>query len=395
MFFEKIIRFFKGYVMINVKGRFPERFLNVCACKGIYLSDVTYLSDNSLKCRMSTKAYGEIDSICEKTGVTTEILYEGGLPTLKRKYKKRIWLVIGPFIFIVALFVLNLFVWEIEITGCEKVLPKKVEENLSELGVKVGVFRFKIDQTRIKNEMLIKMPELSWIWVDKNGSKVTVNVRESVPKPEIFDKNDYCNIVAAKSGIIDSVTVREGTFMFSLGDTVLENDILVSGLMISERGVEPRFIQADAEINARVWYERTDSFPLYEEKIMETGKIKKRSKIKLFAFEFIPFWQKTPDFKQYTTETKEHELSIFGKYLGVKITTDTYRECTKEKIELDEKSVAHFGAKNILLQTEAETASGAVLKDYKYSYEKNDDNTISVTVVSEFVENIAKKVRIS
>ena len=394
MILEKIIRFFKGYVVINVSGKFPERFLNVCACKGILLSDVTYISKDYVRCSLSARAFKEIEPICEKTGVVTEKVKEGGFPFLKKRYKKRKWLVFGIFAFFAAIFVLNLFVWEIEIEGCEKLIPKAIEENLAELGVKVGAFRGSIDQAKIKNEMLIKMPELSWIWVDTNGSKLTVSVRESVPKPYMFDKNDYCNIVAAKDGIIDSVVVREGTFMFSIGDAVLENDILVSGLMISERGIEPRFIRADAEINARVWYEQTEKFTLFEERRTETGNVKKKSKIKLFAFELTPFWQKAPDFKKYTKETKTHELSLFGKFLGMKITTDTYKEYTIEKIPLSEKSVAELGAKAILLKMEEETAPGAVLKNHSYSYVKNDDNTISVTVVSEFVENIAKRVKV-
>ncbi len=104
--------------------------------------------------------------------------------------------------------------------------------------------------------------------------------------------------------------------------------------------------------------------------------------------------KKKPDFKKYTKETETHELSLFGKFLGLKITTDTYKEYTAEQIPLSEKSVAEMGAKAILLKMEEETVPGAVLKNHSYSYVKNDDNTISVTVVSEFVENIAKRVKV-
>ena len=394
MFFEKLVRFFKGYFVITVNGKFPERFLNVCANKGIFLSDVTYLSETSVRLRISSKAYKELQPITEKTSVTLKILHEGGLPFLMRKYKKRKWLLIGPFIFFITLLVLNLFVWEIEITGCEKVLPKEIEENLAELGIKTGVFRFTIDQQEIKNEMLIKMPELSWIWIDKQGSKLIVSVHESVPMPEMFDKDDYCNIVATKDGIIDSVTVRNGTLMFAVGDPVLKNDILVSGLMLSERGIEPRYLQADAEIYARVWYEKTEIFPLYEEKTTETGDTSKKRTITLFGWEFTPFWYKEPTFSQFTTQTTKTELSLFGKFLGVKIITDEYKEYESEMIPLSEESVAEAGAKTILTKMEDETAPGASLKDYNYSYVKNDDNTISVTVVSEYIENIAKKVKV-
>lgn len=394
MFFERLIRFIRGYRVIRISGKFPERFLNVCANKGILLSDVTYLSESSVQMRISLDACGALEPVAEKTCCEVKVLHEGGLPILAKKYKKRKWLALGPLMFVAALFVLNLFVWEIEITGCEKVLPKTVEDNLSELGVKKGALLFTIDQQEIKNEMLMKMPELSWIWVDKNGSKLIVSVRESVPKPEIFDSDDYCNIIAAKAGIIDSVIVKSGTLMFEIGDTVLENDILVSGLMISERGIEPRFLQAEAEIYARVWYEKTMIFPLYEEKINETGRESKKRTIKLFGLELTPFWYSDPEFAEYTTETKVNELSLFGKFLGVKMTTEKYREYTKEKVQVSEESAEAAGVKAILAEMEKETAHGATLADYSHSYVKNDDNTISVTVVSEYIENIAKKVRV-
>lgn len=394
MLFEKVFRFLKGYMVISVTGKFPERFLNVCANKGIFLSDVTYLSKTSVRLKISREAYSSLEPILEKTGSEAKVLYEGGFYVYVKKYKKRICLALGPLLFVLALGILNLFVWEIEITGCEKVLPKTIEENLASLGVKKGVLRHTIDQRHVKNEMLIKMPELSWIWVDKNGSKITVSVRESVPKPDIYDYGDYCNIVAAKDGIIDSVIVKGGTLMFEVGDTVLKNDILVSGLMISERGIEPRFLQAEAEIYARVWYEKTKKYPLFEEKITETGRKSKMHRIKLFGLEFTPFWEKKPEFKEYITETEESELTVFGKFAGIKITTEKYSEYEKEQIPLTEESTAEAGVKEILTEMENETAMGATLKDYSFSYVKNDDNTISVTVVSEFIENIAKKVRI-
>ena len=125
MLFEKIIRFINGYFIISVTGKFPERFLNVCANKGILVTDVTYLSPTSLRLRISSKSYKALNDIPQKTSVKTEIIYEGGFPVIMRKYKKRKSLIIGAFSFILALFVLNLFVWEIEITGCEKILPKK------------------------------------------------------------------------------------------------------------------------------------------------------------------------------------------------------------------------------------------------------------------------------
>ncbi len=394
MFFEKLIQFIKGYVVLTIEGKFPERFLNVCANRGIYVYDVTYLSKTSVRLRMSLKAYREVPEIAQKTFVTTNEISKGGLLILLLKYKKRKWFLIGPVMLICALIVLNLFVWEIEIRGTQKVLPQTVLQNLEPLGVRVGALRFAIDEKKVKNEMLLKMPELSWLWTTNRGSKIIVEVRESVPKPEIFDKDDYCNLIATKDGIIDLAIVKNGTFMFSLGDTVRQNDILVSGLMLSERNIEPRKTQADGEIFARVWYEKTESFPLWEEKITETGKSDIRRKIKLFGWEFTPFWYKDTELSKFITETTVFEPMLFDKYFGIKITTDRYKEYTSQQVPLTEETVLEDGINILLEKIDMETGVDANRINYTSSYVKNDDNTISVTVVCEYIENIAKKVKV-
>lgn len=394
MFFEKLVRFCRGYVIIRAEGKFPERFLNVCANREILITDVKYLSKTALECLISLKAYKETTSIAAKTFVDIEIVSKGGLPVLLQNYKKRTLLLLCPALFVIALFVLNLFVWDIEITGCDKVLPKTIEENLLTLGVKPGVLRYKIDEKSIKSKILTKMPELSWFWLDKHGSKLVVNVRESTPPPEIFDKNDYCNIIALKDGIIDSVVVKNGTLMAEPGKTVRKNDILVSGLMLSERNIEPRKIQADGEIYARVWYEVTKNFPLSEEQKKETGNVSKKREIKLFGIDFVPFWYKEPPFTDYITETSVFEPSIFGKYIGIKTTTNLYKEYIKEIVPLTEKTVVASAVTSILEEIDGETVPNSKRVNYNSSYVKNDDNTVSVTVICEYIENIAKKVRV-
>lgn len=394
MFFENLIWFIKGYVIINVEGKFPERFLNVCANRGILVADVTYLSEKNVRCLMSLKAYKETEEIAKKTFVKINVVSMKGMPVIFSKYKKRKWFLFGPLAFFAVIILLNMFVWEIEISGCNNVLPADIEKNLAEFGVKTGALRFTIDEKLVKNKMLLKMPELSWLWIDKHGSKLTVNVRESVPKPEMFDKDDYCNIVATKDGIIDSVIVKSGTLMFSLGDTVQKNDILVSGLMLSERNIMPRKLQADGEIYARVWYEKTEDFSLFEEKKTETGRVSKRRKIKLFGWEFVPFWYKETEFSEYTTQTDVFELAVFGKYLGLKITTDIFKEYTVESIPLSEETVKDSGIKLLLEKIDEEAPPQAELVNYTPSYVKKDDNTVSVTVICEYIENIGKKVRV-
>ena len=170
--------------------------------------------------------------------------------------------------------VANQFVWVIEIRGNEKVKTTDIVEALKAEGLKKGVPKAKIDQQLLKNRMLIRLPSLAWLWADKRGSKVIVEVRERIPVPEIFNPDDYCNIVAAKDGIIDAMLVKGGIPVVAEGDTVLADTVLVTGKITSELKPDIRYVQAEAQVFARVWYEKTEQFSRITSVSTETGKEK-------------------------------------------------------------------------------------------------------------------------
>ena len=59
-----------------------------------------------------------------------------------------------------------------------------------------------IKSEAISNDMLLKIPELSWIAVNISGSHADILVRERIPKPLIVDENAPTMVYAVKSGII-------------------------------------------------------------------------------------------------------------------------------------------------------------------------------------------------
>lgn len=94
--------------------------------------------------------------------------------------------------------------------------------------------------------------------------KVDCGCQERVPVPEIFNPDEYCNITAAKDGVIDSMIVRNGIPVVKIGDTVLKNTVLVTGKIPNAAKPETRYVQSDAQIFARVWYEKENNFHSYQ-----------------------------------------------------------------------------------------------------------------------------------
>ena len=391
MFLTRIFQYIRGYLVITVTGKYPERFFNVCAGRHILIWDLFPCSQTVFRCAVSNRGFRLLPSVVKKTGVQIKIVKKCGLPVVLKRLKKRKWFVAGLTVFFLLLIVLNQFIWKIELSGCETVSASRVQEALSECGLKVGAFRPFLDEKHLQNQMLIKIPELAWLWADKSGSKVTVQVKERVLKPEIFDKNAFCNIEANKDGVIDSMIVKSGIPMVALGDTVRKGDMLVSGLILSEKGVEPRKVQSEAEIYARVWYEKTKAFSLWNQVVNETGKKEKKYTLHLFGWNLNLFLHDESKFAEYTEEVKEHELSVFGRYLGLGFTNRVYSETVTSYEKMSEESMAQSGALEIEAMFDEEATANAKKKESRMSYTVLDEDTIEVTEIAEYIEDIAKK----
>jgi len=388
----RLISYIRGYLTVSVSGTFCERFLNVCAAKGILLWNIVRISDRSLRCCLSVAAFRKLPPISYRTGVRVHILCRHGLPFVIKQYKKRKALVFGA-CFAMAIFVIaNQFVWDIEIRGNETVHTKDILEALSEEGLYIGARKSRIDQQTLKNRMLIKMPSLAWLWADKQGSKVIVDVRERIPVPALYDAGDYCNVVAKKDGVVHSMIVKNGVPTVKEGDTVLKGTVLVTGKIPSELKPEIRYVRAEAQVFARVWYEKTERFSRLSEERTETGKQKRRVHITAFGKTF-PQKTKEPPFAECDVETKRHKLSFFGKETGIVVETAVYREVEVSGKRHTAETVAAEGVKALKKQMDAECSPTAELIAVSDGFREVDEETVEVTVRAEYLEDIAVQVR--
>ncbi len=393
MSIPSLFAYFRGYLIITVSGNFPERFINVCTAKNILLWDIARISPKAIRCRISVRAFKTLPKITYHTAVKVTINARRGFPFLLHKYRRRKLILCGFFIFLAVVICVNQFVWDIEIRGNEMVKSADILNVLKEEGLKRGVLKSKIDQRTLKNQAILKLPALAWLWIDKQGSKIIVEVRERTPVPEIFNPNDYCNITAAKDGVIDSMVVRNGIPVVSVGDTVLKDMVLVTGKIPSSVKNEIRYEQADAQILARVWYEKKAYLSRLSTTRSQTGKQKKQFTLKLFG-ESIPLFHRGKTPFLYCDETiKEHTLSIFGYNLGITLVVHKYTEVTQTEELHTEESVASQGIKSLKQQIDDEALPNATLVSVSDSYETIDETTVAVTVKAEYIEDIAQKTK--
>ena len=387
-----VFKYAQGYVTISVTGTFCERFLNVCAAKDILLWDVVRVSETSLRCRMTLKAFHTLPEITYRTGVKVNIISKHGLPFFFRTYRRRKLLLAGALLFLIFTVISNLFVWEIEVRGNETVRTADILQMLEGQGVKKGVLRHQVDQKFIKNRALIEMPSLAWLWIDKKGSKLIVEVRERIPIPEIFDPHYYCNIVASKDGIIDSMTVKNGSPAVAAGDTVLKGALLVTGKLTYEDKPEITYTQAEARVVARVWYEKTERFSRLSVTKTETGNSISQWTLQLFGKEIPLFHNDSSPYETACTETRQIFFLPLGKSGGIGLFSQTHTEFTVSEEIHSAESTANYGVQILKNKIDEEAASDAEMVAVSHAYKEINDDTVEVTVKAEYKENIAIKI---
>ena len=140
----RLLRFFRGWVSFTVSGKYPERFLNITARKNIRLWDVQRKDGGFTAC-MYRSDYRRIRPVARGAGVTLRIYKKNGLPGMIGRYRGRVGVVIGACAFLVSVFVMSLFIWSVDITGCQTVSRTQMLSDLREQGLYVGAFKPLLD----------------------------------------------------------------------------------------------------------------------------------------------------------------------------------------------------------------------------------------------------------
>lgn len=253
--FLKLIRFLRGFVTFTINGRFPERFVNLALKNGVGLFDVLPES-GVLRASMYISDYRHIRGIARRSSVRLRIQSRHGLPFLLRRFRHRSGLAVGAVLFIVLVFVLQNFVWTIELNGIKTLSSYEITNSLKTYGFCVGKFKGNMDLHKIEREILLEYDKIGWMSINLIGTHAEVEIKEKDLPPEKKSVSHYSNIKAGADGVILSTDVRKGTAEVKAGSAVSKGQLLVSGFYENALG-EIHFVDADADINAATTYNFT------------------------------------------------------------------------------------------------------------------------------------------
>ena len=387
MFFKIIFNYIIGFVNLTVVGFFVERFINNCMNNKIFLWGIKRKNSTLLTVNININNFKKIHSIARKTKCKVKINSKKGLPIILHKYRKRklLLLLLIP-IFLVIIISSN-YIWNIEIAGVEKINKDELIMQLSEEGIKVGAIKSEINSANVINNIRLKRKDISWMSVNMKGTNVIVTVVEAEEKPEIIDKDEYCNIVATQRGMITKITADTGTAQVKVGDIVEKGDILIGGYM-EGKYTDTRYMHAKGKVEAKVWYTKKVKSVFTREITEETGVTQDKYSVKINNFE-INLYKTLPNFENYDKISETNKIKLFRNfYLPIEINKTTYVEQKKSKVTYGKEELKEILINELEQQFSNEGIDKLKVINKIVNIYEIEDNVLELEMTYEVIEDI-------
>ena len=393
------INYLRGSLWIEVTGAFPERFLNLCAQGGVAFWALELPDQHTLCLRIARRDAKQVEELARRVGCNLTVLERSGLPHFLQRFRRRYTLLLGLALALCAVAVLSRFILTVEVSGNERVSTECILEELKKLGVRPGAYGPSIDENLVCNQVRLALDELSWIAVNLHGTRAEVLVAERTPKPQVVDEGIPAHIVADGAGIITKLRVLNGQAKFDVGDTVVDGEILISGVMDLE---EPQYstidmgtltVRAEGVVWARTWRTLSAVIPLEAAVKAYTGEQITRRSLTFFSHRLQFYKNGGISYKKYDKMAQARNLSLpkVGT-VPVALTRETVREYDLTTALIDPKAAEQ------LLRTQLEARLHALVADHDGQVvhtafsSAQSDGMLKVTLVAECSEQIGKSV---
>lgn len=381
----RVFDFFRALGNVTVPKESARAVLSLMVCENVPFGKIVLHGDCYVFSARAKDAE-RIKEIADRVGADITFTPTGILPIMK-KYRRRLGFAAGAAMLAAALIFSSRFVWDVRITGNERVPTEAIEASLEGYGLRLGAYKPSLDAGEICRKMTVGDGGISWISINMRGTVAEVEVRETT-EAELETAAEPSNLVAAHDGLIVSVVSYGGKSEVRAGQTVKKGDILVSGVIDSE-ALGYRLVRARGEVMASVTKRFSASVPLESTEKTATGNIKTSKSVKIFSKTAELFKKTNISFEKYDTIEKTERLELFGVRLPVSVTTVTYVELYDSPITLTEDEARVIAAENADKLMREGTAGDRITSVYENV--TFDGGACTVELVVECVTNIAEE----
>jgi similar to stage IV sporulation protein len=310
--------------------------LNLLRRGGMIHWHIRNTPDGGITFRLPGSAAKIYLAACEAEGVPVSVSPVRGMPALLHRYRRRWGMLIGAVAFALMTALSCRVVWEVEVSGNEKLDDGRIIQMLREYGFGEGTPYRNVDFDVLQNEFLMTTDDIAWISVNMTGTVAHVQVRENLGSKENRPGTvGASNVVAGEDGQITEVRVRGGSAAVGVNDVVRRGELLISGIIaVGEDSI--RYEHAEGEVLAKVRRQICVEIPLYREVKIYTGEESVKKSLIFFGKKVKLFTKSSIDTPTYDTILSEESIPLpMGGTLPVRIRTEKERAYRTESVPMD------------------------------------------------------------
>lgn len=393
---QRLVNALRGNVCLEVEGAFPERFLNLCAQRGILFWKVEWLEATRLRLTVTRRGSRQAMELGERVLCTVTPAARAGVPFFLARFKKRYTFWVGLALSLAAVCILSSFILTIEVQGNTTVSTARILTELRRQGLSIGTYGPGLDERTVSNKTLLQIPELSWMSINLYGTRAEVLVREATQAPEVLDAGQHGSVVARASGIITKVEALTGEAVVKVGDTVLEGETLISGTVHLDA---PQYselpdlgtlqVRAEGRVYARTWRTLSAQLPLEAQVKRYTGEETSLWSVTVLGRRFEFFGKGGISFNRYDKISRTWTLTLpGGEEMPLAVQRETCRAYETEALAV-EPDAAQAMLKQRLLEALEESVGEGEIVSTDYTVEQKD-GMLQVTLQAECREEIGK-----
>lgn len=336
----KLFNWIRGILCVEISGMAPERFVNLCCNKKIFIWDLRQV-EAGYQFHILAKNYKKLKPIAKKTKLVPKIKKKTGLVFLLHRYRKRTGFFAGLLLCMVLIYILSLFIWDISIQGGSKYTPEAMLYFLKEKEIYTGIRKKKVDCQEIEETIRLAYNDIGWVSAEIKGTRLIIKITETnmpAPAKKAFAPS---HMVATKDAIVKKIITRSGTPIVREGDVVKKGDILVSGIISIMSDFDEVLRRepsvADADIRCSSYYDYKDAFSMNYTYKDYTGKQKKGYYISFFGKKLF-LYNSGNSYHMYDIIVDEKALHVTDSfYLPIRYGIITTREYVEKKGKFSEE----------------------------------------------------------
>jgi len=281
----KELNFYRCRLQLRIEGFKVDKLLNMAFRKGIFMRQICVLSETEITVWIAASDLRKLKKLAKSLYKIT-VLQERGPECGVKKIRRQPFVLLGIALAAAVIFARSLLISTVIVDGYKAIPEESLRKCLSESGVYEGAWRPDIEWEKARKTLYDTFPEITWVKLVYDGTAVYLDIAETddlrdtsktdadgnaEDTDDTGKKTTYTDLVAEKSGYVESVQPLWGEARVEAGDYVKKGQVLIGGCIpiepttFEEGDAKEYYVKAQGEVWARVPYRLNFAQERYKE----------------------------------------------------------------------------------------------------------------------------------